>query len=112
MSVSGYSLDLLCWCRSGGPVVIQLPRCTFTGFGRAGSGLAGLAVRGPLVAALAAALALAGCGRKAGLDAPPMAAAGDYQSGQPGAAPATGPDGKPVAAQTEKRKTILDWLID
>jgi hypothetical protein len=42
-----------------------------------------------------------------------MAAAGDYQTnGQPGAAPATGPDGKPVAAPTEKRKTILDWLID
>jgi hypothetical protein len=57
-----------------------------------------------------AALGLAGCGRKAGLDAPPMAAAGDLQSnGQPGAA--LGPDGKP-APPVEKRKTILDWLID
>jgi len=57
-----------------------------------------------------AALGLAGCGRKAGLDAPPMAAAGDLQSnGQPGAA--LGPDGKPVPP-VEKRKTILDWLID
>jgi predicted small lipoprotein YifL len=65
------------------------------------------------MAALAATLALAGCGRKTGLDAPPMAAAGDYQTnGQPGAAPATGPDGKPVAAPAEKRKSILDWLID
>ena len=64
-----------------------------------------------MLAALAAALALAGCGRKAGLDPPPMAAAGDLQgSGQPGAAPAAA--GKPVAPPAEKRKTPLDWLID
>jgi predicted small lipoprotein YifL len=108
MSVSGSSLDLLCWCRSGGPVVIQSPRYSSAGFS-----FEGLAARGALVAALAAALGLAGCGRKSGLDAPPMAAAGDYQTGgQPGAAPAPAPDGKPVAPQAEKRKTILDWLID
>ena len=95
-------------------MVTQSPRYTFAGFS-----LAGWAARGALVAALAATLALAGCGRKTGLDAPPMAAAGDYQTnGQPGAAPTTGatpapgPDGKPVAAQADKRKTILDWLID
>jgi predicted small lipoprotein YifL len=89
-------------------VVIQSSRYIFAGFS-----LAGLAARGALVAALAAALTLAGCGRKSGLDAPPMAAAGDYQTnGQPGAAPAPGPAGKPVAAQTEKKKSILDWLID
>jgi predicted small lipoprotein YifL len=90
-------------------VVIQSPRFIFAGFS-----LAGFAARGALAAALVAALALAGCGRKGGLDAPPMAAAGDYQTnGQPGAAP--GPDGKraaPQAPQPEKRKTILDWLID
>jgi hypothetical protein len=40
-----------------------------------------------------------------------MAAAGDLQtSGQPGAAPAA--TGKPATASPEKRKTILDWLID
>jgi predicted small lipoprotein YifL len=89
-------------------VVIQSPRFIFAGFS-----LAGFAPRGALAAALVAALALAGCGRKGGLDAPPMAAAGDYQtSGQPGAAPAPGPDGKRAAPQAEKRKTILDWLID
>jgi predicted small lipoprotein YifL len=61
---------------------------------------------------LVAALALAGCGRKAGLDAPPMAAAGDLQtSGQPAPASATAA-GKPGAAAPEKRKTPLDWLID
>jgi hypothetical protein len=82
--------------------VIQSPRSTFDG-----RGLARFAALG----ALAAALALAGCGRKSGLDAPPMAAAGDLQaSGQPGAAPM--PDGKPVSPPAEKRKSPLDWLID
>jgi hypothetical protein len=68
---------------------------------------------------LAASLALAGCGRKpSGLDAPPLAAAGDMQGdGQnapPPAAPAphVGPDGKPLPPQPEPRKTFLDWLID
>jgi predicted small lipoprotein YifL len=108
MSVSGKSLDLLCWRRSGGPVVIQSPRSSF-----AGLGLARFAPRGALIAALVAALGLAGCGRKAGLDAPPMAAAGDLQAnGQPGASATLGPDGKPVAPSAEKRKTVLDWLID
>jgi predicted small lipoprotein YifL len=77
-------------------------RFRYIGFGRAGFAT---------LAALAAALALAGCGRKAGLDPPPMAAAGDLQSnGQPGAAPATA--GKPGAPPAEKRKSPLDWLID
>jgi predicted small lipoprotein YifL len=62
-----------------------------------------------VLGALVAALGLAGCGRKAGLDPPPMAAAGDAQNGQVG--PALGPDGKPIPG-SDKRKTILDWLID
>jgi hypothetical protein len=44
-----------------------------------------------------------------------MAAAGGPQAGdtQAGAAaPAFGPDGKPMAPPVEKRKTLLDWLID
>jgi predicted small lipoprotein YifL len=103
MSVSGKSLDLLCCGRSGGSAVIQSLRSTFAQF----------APRTALVVALVAALGLAGCGRKGGLDAPPMAAAGDLQaSGQPAAAPALGPDGKPVASPPDKRKTVLDWLID
>ena len=71
--------------------------------------LARLAALGALVGALG----LAGCGRKAGLDAPPMAAAGDAQTnGQPGAAPpALGPDGKPIPP-TLRRQTPLDWLIN
>jgi predicted small lipoprotein YifL len=78
---------------------------------RARLDLARFATPGMLVVVLVAALGLAGCGRKAGLDAPPMAAAGELQgSGQPGAAPA--PDGKPAAPLPDKRKTILDWLID
>jgi predicted small lipoprotein YifL len=94
--------------RSGGRLVIQPPssaraeRC----YARSRFGRAGFAA----LAALAAALTLAGCGRKAGLDPPPMAAAGDLQSnGQPGAVPSAG---KPVAPSSEKRKTPLDWLID
>jgi hypothetical protein len=85
-------------------VVFQSPRRNF----------ARLAAHGALVAALVAALGLAGCGRKAGLDAPPMAAAGDVQaSPQPGATPAAGPDNKPAAPlPLEKRKTPLDWLLN
>lgn len=80
-------------------------------------GFAGFAARGALAATLAAALALAGCGRRpGGLDAPPLAAAGDAQQqatpsgAQP--APAIGPDGKPLPPPPQKQKTVLDWLID
>jgi predicted small lipoprotein YifL len=84
--------------------VIQSPRSTL-----ASLSLARFAALGALVAALG----LAGCGRKSGLDAPPIAAAGDLQaSGQPAPAPTLGPDGKPVSPAAEKRKTFLDWLID
>jgi hypothetical protein len=80
---------------------------------RAGTAATG---RGVLVVALVAAFGLAGCGRKAGLDAPPLAAAGDQQAGQPGSASGSaqvsGPDGKPNAPASEKRHSLLDWLID
>ncbi len=81
-------------------MVIQSPRFSLARFAALG--------------ALAAALMLAGCGRKSGLDAPPMAAAGDLQAnGQgPSQGPSTGPDGKPVSPAPDKRKTLLDWLID
>ena len=79
--------------------MIQSPRLAF----------ARIATLGALVAALG----LAGCGRKSGLDSPPMAAAGDLQAGgQPGTAPTLGPDGKPNPRPAEKRQTFLDWLID
>jgi len=64
-----------------------------------------------LAGALAAALALAGCGRKGGLDEPPLAASEPVAPGQPGAA-ANSPDGKPNPPAAEKRRTFLDWLID
>jgi predicted small lipoprotein YifL len=63
-----------------------------------------------LAGALAAALALSGCGRKGGLDEPPLAAS-EPPPGQPGAATYT-PDGKPNPPPAEKRRTLLDWLID
>jgi predicted small lipoprotein YifL len=64
-----------------------------------------------LAGALAAALALAGCGRKGGLDDPPLAASEPAPPGQPGAATYS-PDGKPNPPAAEKRRTFLDWLID
>jgi predicted small lipoprotein YifL len=80
-------------------VVIQWPKSTFARF----------AVLGALVVALG----LAGCGRKGGLDAPPMAAAGDLEaSGQPAPGSTPGVAGRPVSPPAEKRKTFLDWLID
>jgi hypothetical protein len=83
---------------------MQSPRSGF-----AGSSLARIVA----LAALAAALGLAGCGRKSGLDAPPMAAAGDLQAGgQPDPASTPAAAGKPVSPPAEKRKTFLDWLID
>jgi predicted small lipoprotein YifL len=64
-----------------------------------------------LAGALAAALALAGCGRKGGLDEPPLAASEPVPPGQPPVAPYS-PDGKPIPPVAQKRHTLLDWLID
>jgi predicted small lipoprotein YifL len=66
------------------------------------------------VAALAAATGLSGCGRKAGLDAPPAAAVAGEQGPLPAEPPpGVGPDGRAVApGQGPKRRTPLDWLID
>ena len=76
-----------------------------------------------LIATALLALALGGCGRKSGLDLPPQAAAQPAPaSGQ--AAPAdprrTNPlglfdpaeDDRPVAAQGQKRRIILDNILD
>jgi predicted small lipoprotein YifL len=82
-------------------------------FASAGFALTGPVGRGALVVALVAGFGLAGCGRKSGLDAPPLAAAGDQQAGTAsGSAQAVGADGKPVAPATNKRHTIFDWLIN
>jgi predicted small lipoprotein YifL len=75
-----------------------------------------LVPRAMLAAALLAALALAGCGRKGPLDPPPMAANGDVQSQPEGVAAAPPSDGRPAQPQSppvEKKKIpILDWLIN
>jgi predicted small lipoprotein YifL len=65
-------------------------------------------------AALVGALALAGCGRKAGLDPPPAAAVSDPSQPQPEAPPAIGPDGKPLAPPPSgmKRWLPIDVLLD
>jgi predicted small lipoprotein YifL len=67
-----------------------------------------------LVVVAAAALTLAGCGRKSGLDAPPSAAieqpAGSDQA--TGAPTGFTPDGRPVAAQGAKKRLPIDGLLD
>ena len=75
------------------------------------------AAGGALAVMLAAALTLAGCGRRGGLDAPPMAAAGDAQSPSPSQAagqqpPPPGATGATASPAVDKRKTIFDWLIN
>jgi predicted small lipoprotein YifL len=68
-------------------------------------------VRIAVIGALVAALGLAGCGRKGGLDPPPGATAAE-QSAPPGAAPPASPDALPPPTQPLPRRTPIDWLID
>ena len=71
-------------------------------------------LRFAVLGALVAALGLAGCGRKAGLDPPPAAAVPVEGTATPvGVQPGTGPDGQPVAPATGRNRPIfLDWLLD
>ena len=71
-------------------------------------------VRIAVIGALVAALGLAGCGRKGGLDPPPgaTAAAADQSVRPPGAAPPASPDALPPPTQPLPRRTPIDWLID
>jgi predicted small lipoprotein YifL len=69
-------------------------------------------VRIAVIGALAAALALAGCGRKGGLDAPPGAAVADQGAAPGGPGTAVAPDGTPIAPPAPRRTTPIDWLID
>jgi predicted small lipoprotein YifL len=74
-----------------------------------------------LIGALVAALGLAGCGRKGGLDPPPGASITDPVAGvpaSPGSAsvaggPTISPDGKASApSQGPQRSTPIDWLLN
>ncbi len=67
-----------------------------------------------VTSALIAALGLAGCGRKSGLDLPPSAAVSDPgPAADPKLASAVGPDGKAVAPKTvPNRPTPFDWLLE
>jgi predicted small lipoprotein YifL len=65
------------------------------------------------IGALIAALGLAGCGRKGGLDPPPGATTANSTVSRPDLEPAIGPDGKVIAApQAPKRTTPIDWLLN
>jgi predicted small lipoprotein YifL len=68
-----------------------------------------------LIGAVVAALGVAGCGRKGGLDPPPGASAVEPGPGaQTAAGPELGPDGRPVVAPPPAipRRTPIDFLID
>ena len=87
-------------------------------------------VRLAIIGTMAAALGLAGCGRKGALDPPPSAsiaepaeaappAAGPGANMNPMAAPAKpmapvafGSHGEPIAPKGPKRPLFLDWFID
>jgi predicted small lipoprotein YifL len=65
------------------------------------------------IGALVAALGLAGCGRKGGLDPPPGATAADTSPSRPDLEPAIGPDGKVIPSpQGPQRRTLIDWLLN
>jgi predicted small lipoprotein YifL len=65
------------------------------------------------IGALVAALGLAGCGRKGGLDPPPGATAADTSVSRPDLEPVIGPDGRVIApSQGPKRSTPIDWLLN
>jgi predicted small lipoprotein YifL len=72
------------------------------------------AVIGAVVVIFVTAVGLAGCGRKGGLDPPPVAAAVDEHGVpvQPAGTPGTVPSGQPVAAPPPRKETWLDWLIN
>jgi predicted small lipoprotein YifL len=59
---------------------------------------------------VAAAVALAGCGRKGALEPPPSAAIA--QPAAAGQQPETGDEDKPVAPRGQKKRIPLDWLVD
>lgn len=67
-----------------------------------------------VIGALVAALGLAGCGRKGGLDPPPAAAVADPAvAAQPGLGPEVAPDGRAQApAQGPQRRTPIDFLLN
>ena len=66
------------------------------------------------IGALVAALGLAGCGRKAGLDPPPNAAVSEPTVAGQDPGSGVGPDGKPIAPASGQKKSfwLLDWLVD
>ena len=58
------------------------------------------------------ALALAGCGRKGPLDAPPSAAITQPAGAAASETPAVDADGRPMAPPGKKDKLPIDWILD
>jgi predicted small lipoprotein YifL len=73
------------------------------------------AVIGAVLVMLITGMGLAGCGRKGGLDPPPVAAPVDERGVpiQPGVVPEGAPNGQALAPAPPRRQgTWLDWLIN
>ena len=71
-------------------------------------------LRVAVCAALVGALAVAGCGRKSGLDPPPTSVADQNAAAQPGpAGPEVAPAGNaPAPTPGQRKRTVFDWLLD
>jgi len=81
-------------------------------------------LRSPAIIAAAAILCLAGCGRKGGLDPPPVSTITDERAvdAQPLASPEVRSDGQPqppptpppqpAVTQLPRDNPLLDWLIE
>jgi len=69
-----------------------------------------------MLAVLAAAFTLAGCGRKGPLDPPPAAAVtGDQAAPKPATGDKTaplGPDGRPISASEPNKRFFLDGILN
>jgi predicted small lipoprotein YifL len=64
-----------------------------------------------LIAALAAALGLAGCGRRGALEPPPSASISAPPAGATGA-PRYDAAGKPIKPAGQRKSFFLDWLLN
>ena len=66
----------------------------------------------PVVVLGILALALAGCGRKGPLDAPPSAAITQPAGAAASETAAVDADGRPMAPPGKKDKLPIDWILD
>ena len=66
----------------------------------------------PVLALGVVALALAGCGRKGPLEAPPSAAITQPPAPPANEAATTDAEGRPLAPAGKKKQLPIDWILD